>query len=603
MSKSIQTPASQIEPDWIGWMMSSSIIYVIVNVFINDLICFQDRARVVGKRRPPTRQARRKAAKDSMDDTSLFGSNLAVPTASNERLTGATAGKPSLFSDSSDLFSSSSYKSTTKDKQKSHATQSQTSKFDPLFIHNSMSSDLPSFEDSIDGISSDNAKTKKDNISKNKTDTLFKDPLKDDLFSTSTESDSSFLPKSSVDSRVSTEQESEQKSKSVLDKKQKNDLFGLSTESESSFLQKSDVVPQMVPTPGSTKKFSVEKETKDDLFTQSTDSNKSEKTRPKEKSDIDSLFENKRNDDDDLFGRSDSNIPSKVKPKEDVSAKAPKNLETDPLFDSKPNDEVFSASTDSMISKKEKSNVAKQSTSPDPLRNDDLFSKSSKSDTSQKPMLKDNILTQEDEKSKSDPLLNSKPKDDLFDQSIGSNISEPVKPDLSAAKSPNAEIDPIFNSKPKDNLFSQSVESNKSSSQKAKIKEEDDDDDDDEDDLFKPSSGPLFSPPPLDFDSEVSFSGDFTTQKKSKAADDIFNDDDDIFAPKSSKKKDNDNKTEENTKSKKTNDQEENVQVMLVIFDVFVIVWLCIDVLYYNRFCCANFAHKKMLNGQKKNSI
>ena len=524
----------------------------------------------MGKRRPPTRQARRKAAEDSMDDTSLFGSNLAVPTASNERLTVATAGKPSLFSDSSDLFSSSSYKSTTKAKQKSHTTQSQTSKFDPLFIHNSMSSDLPSFEDSIDGFSSDNAKTKKDNISKNKTDTLFNDPLKDDLFSTSTESDSSFLPRSSIDSRVSTEQESEQKSRSVLDKKQKDDLFGLSTESESSFLQKSDVVPQMVPTPGSTKKSSVEKETKDDLFTQSTDSNKSEKTRRKEKSDIDSLFKNKRNDDDDLFGRSNSNIPSKVKPKEDVSAKTPQNLETDPLFDSKPSDEVFSGSTDSMISKKEKSDVAKQSTSADPL--DDLLSKSSKSDTSQKPTLKDNILTQEDEKSKSDSLLNSKPKGDLFDQSIGSNISEPVKPDLSAAKSPHAEIDPIFNSKPKDNLFSQSVESNKSSSQKAKIKEEDDDDDEDEDDLFKPNSGPLFSPPPLDFDSEVSVSGDFTTQRKSKAADDIFNDDDDIFAPKYNKKKDNDNKTEENTKSKKTNDQQENVQVRLVIVDVFVIV-------------------------------
>ena len=505
-----------------------------------------------------------------MDDTSLFGSNLAPPTASNERLAGTTGGQPSLFSDSSDLFSSSSYKSSTKDKLKSHTTQSQASKFDPLFIHNSMSSDLPSFEDSVDGISSDSAKDKKGNVSnlqgnKNKADALFNDPLKDDLFSTSTESDSSFLPNSNIGNHVSNEQESAQKSKSVVDKKQKDDLFSLLTESESSIIQKSEVVPQSVPKPDDTKKSSVEKKTIDDLFNQSTESNISQKARRKEKSDIDSLFENKPNDD--LFSRSDNDISSKMKPKEDVSAKKTQNVKTDPLFNSKPNDDLLSELTNSIISKKEKPSTAKttsQTSSVDPLTNDDLFNQPTKSDTLQKSEQKEDFSAQQDETSKGDPLFNNnKPKNDLE-----SNITEQAKPSLSATKSPNQEIDPIFDSKPKDNPFSQSGESNKSSSQKVQVVE---DDDDDEDDLFKPNR-PLFTPPPLDFDFEVGASGDFTEKISKTVSDDIFNDDDDIFAPKASRKKVSNNKAEEKTKSKKTNDQEETVQVMLVIVDVSVVL-------------------------------
>ncbi|CAB4019785.1 Hypothetical predicted protein, partial [Paramuricea clavata] len=510
----------------------------------------RDRARVRGKRRPPTRQARQKAAKESMDDTSLFGSDLVTPPASHERLTGTKGGHTSLFSDSEDLFSSSSYKAPAKHNLESHTTQSRTSKFDPLFIHNSMSSDLPSFEDSIDGIPSDDIESKKDSLStkaqgnENKTDSLFSNRQKDDLFSTSTESDSSFLPKSNI-----VQHGSAQKSKSLFDEKPKDDLFSLSTESESSIAPKRKVVPQNVPKPGKTtdKKANV-----DDLFNQSSESNISQMAKPNKKSEIDSIFDTKPKDD--LFSPSESDISQKTKPKEDVSAKKTIKSKPDPVSDSKPIDDLFSQSTDSTISEKGKSKSQKSSANPlfDSPSKDDLFSQSTKP--------KEDISAKKKEKSTVDPLFDNKPKDDLFSQSVESNKSEQAKSDLSATKNQKPETDPLFDSKPKGDIFSKSVESDKSSSQKVAVIE--DDDDEDEDDLFRPNSRPLFSPPPLDFDSEVSASGDFSTQSKSKAmSDDIFNDDDDIFAPKSNKKKDSENKTDkEKTKVDKKNDKEEIIQ-------------------------------------------
>ena len=394
------------------------------------LTYFQDRARVRGKRRPPTRQARQKAAKESIDDTSLFGSDLTGSSASYEPLIGDKGGQTSLFSDSGDLFSSSSFKAPAK-KQVPHAKQSHSSKFDPLFIHSMSASALPSFEDSIDGPltqppeaenrkgSSTNTKTQTEKTIK---DPLVDNPLKDDLFNTSTESENSFFPKQKVDNRASNnEQEAKQMSKSLFDEESKDDLFSLSNESESSILPKTKVVQENLPGPKITNTESlVDKKSPDDLFRQSTENNI---------------------------------ISQKAKPPEEISWTKTQESKTDSLFESKQQD---------------------------------------------------------------------------------------------------------------DDIFGDSVESKKSSSKKTKVIE---DDDDDEDELFKPSR-PLFSPPPLDFDGEITASGDFAAETKSKPVDDIFNDDDDdIFAPKTSKKQPSESKTEKGKeKVDKAVGKKEDVQVTNLVY-------------------------------------
>lgn len=399
-----------------------------------------------------------------MDDTSLFGSDLAGPPTTG--VTGTRGGQTSLFSDSDDLFSSSSYHAPQKYNQKPHTTQSRTPKFDPLFIHNATASALPSFEDSVDGISSDDTVTEsqKDIVTntesdKSKTDPLFQSPLKDDLFNMSTESDISFLPKSNVvENHVSNEQITTQKSESSFDGKSKDDLFSLSTESESSILQKTRNVPK----------------------------------------------------------------PSQ------------RTTKTDSLFDKK--------------------------------SNDDLFSQSTESDISQKAKPSEDVPAMKNEKSKPDLLFDRTQKDDIFSQSVESDkaVSQKAKPTEEPRTNEQPKSDSLVATKAKDDLFSQSVKDNKATSYKVPVIE---DDDDDEDDLFKTNSRPLFSPPPLDFESEVSASGDFTnftTKGNSKPMNDgIFDDDDDIFSPKSSKKKSSDTKAEkEKTKVDKKGDKEQDSQVM-----------------------------------------
>ena len=486
-----------------------------------SLCVFQDRARVRGKRRPPTRQARQKAAKESMDDTSLFGSSLTAP--SNDALPGNKGAQSSLFDDSSDLFSSSSYRAPKQKNLTSHTTQSHAGKFDPLFLHNAMASDLPSFEDSIDGISSDarNDKTERPNTEgrTDKSDSIFNTPPKDDLFSISTESESSFLPKSDTKNRSSNQQETEHKPKTLFDESPTDDLFSISSENKSSTLQKVEGIPAIAPKANNKTKSSsvLDKKANDDLLNQSIESNASQKEKPKQKSEIDSLFDTKPKDD--LFNQSRSDILPTVKPREDVSAKKGQNSKSDSLFDRLPPE-------------------------------DDIFSKSTATESSRMAAPNETLSAKKNRTDEDDLLFDNKPKDDLFKISVDSNVSQQAKLD-------DSKTGPIFDSNPKDDVFK------KSSSQKVKVIENDDDDD--EDDLFKPSSKPLFSPPPLESDSEVTASGEFSAQSKSKpVSDDIFNDDDDIFAPKSSQKKNDEIKNElEKPTLENVNDNEEN-KVMYV---------------------------------------
>jgi hypothetical protein len=501
-----------------------------------------------------------------MDDTDLFGSDLSTTSASHERLAGTKGGRTSLFSDSDDLFSSSSYKAPVRNNVKPNPTQSNTSKFDPLFIHNSMTS-----EDSVDGIPNDGADSKKDNVSNRKTqekitDPLFDNSLKDDLFSTSTESDSSILPKSNITKDHKSKQNSTQKSKTLFD--EKDDLFGLSTESESSVSRKTEVVPQSVPkAEKETKPVDDKKADVDDLFNQSTESDDSKKAKRNQKSEIDSLFDTKT--DDDLFSKSGgSGISPKPKAREDVVGTQTQNSKTDLHFDTKQNEDLFGQSTDSTLSEKEKpaASVPKNESSANPIFDsppkDDLFSK-----TSQKAKPKENLLP----KKKEETLFDSKSQDDLFNQSVENNKADQAKPDISAKEDQKTQPDPLFDSKAKDDLAGQGVEVKKSSSQKVQVV---DDDDDDEDDLFKPNSR-LFSPPPLDFDSDVNASGDFAAPSKPKAvSDDIFNDDDDIFAPKSTKKKENENKADKEKTKVDTKNEKESVQVRYVFITAILFIFI-----------------------------
>lgn len=527
-----------------------------------------------------------------MDDASLFGSNLAVPTMSHDRLDGVKGGQPSLFSDTDDLFSSSSYKAPAKNHQISHTSQSNYSKFDPLFIHNTMASDLPSFEDSIDSIPGDvtvrkdNAPNTKKNI--DKTDPLSSNSLKDDLFATSTESDGSFLPKSDVEKRVP---KNKQNTAEKIKERSKDDIFSVSTDREGSVLQQShkksndDLFSQSHDIPKKTKAKKSETENKksktdllfdtepkDDLFTKSTESNRSQKSMPTEKlsttksrnTKVDPLFDSQSQND--LFNQStESDRSQKTEPVDKVSTKSQES-KTDPLFDSQPKNYLFSKSADSDIVPEGKQiddvSAAKSvGLNVDPLLSSkqkvDLFSQSTQSDI--QPNIEPDISGSTKQIPESDPLFHGKPRDDLFSQSIESNVSQNNTSDHSTKK--NEKAGPLLGYTPKDDIFSRSAESNKSSSQKVQVNKFEDDD---EDDIFKPNNKALFSPPPLDFDSEVSASGEFSAQSNAKTvSDDIFGDDDDIFAPKSTKKKDS-VKSPEKTKRDMKDEKKEDVQVRII---------------------------------------
>ena len=174
---------------------------------------------------------------------------------------------------------------------------------------------------------------------------------------------------------------------------------------------------------------------------------------------------------------------------------------------------------------------------------------------------------------KSDPLLDTSKTTavssaSLFEDSVESAMSEDkinvvvenekLKENVPKVEKQKTAIktttESLFHDSAKDDLFGRSIEDTKPSSQKVVSLIEDED----EDDLFKSSSRPLFSPPPLDFDSEASASGDFSISQKPKPpSDDFFSEDSkfeaDIFAPVSSAVKVNEKKKE---KENKKEDQE-----------------------------------------------
>lgn len=527
-----------------------------------------------------------------MDDTSLFGSALAVPSPSDDRIPGTKGRQTSLFSDSGDLFSSSSYKSTSRNHLKTHATESHTPKFDPLFIHNSVASDLPSFEDSIDGVSSDSSeRTKTSDVNTkaetNKANALIDNLLKDDLFSASTESNTSFLPKSKVN--LADDEQSMQGSRSLFDEKQKDDIFSFSGESENSSL---NVASQSVPKTGKKTKTTTD-ENVYDVFKPSTESKILQKSEINKIPEFDSLFDGQRKDvlfsdssqaqevsanksiDDDLFSRSTDGKKSDSSKSTTVITQIPKR-NTDSVFESLANSKVdlFNASIEDGTSRKEKSKDDDFSKKSDKSNIDPDFVSKPKGDVlkSNKPGTNlfitsktaeinpvhplvgdDNIFGQDHSSthkaSKADPLSDRRNEEDLSNSLIKESIKSEKK--ISATNTKPG-TDQFFDQKPKAVIFGEPVDHKKSSSKKVNVIE-----DNDEDDIFKSGGRPFLSPPPFDFED----SDEFITQSSSKTAnEDIFDDGDDIFAPTSSKKKKNEIKR--NVGSSKV-DQKNDKQVKL----------------------------------------
>ncbi|XP_046852963.1 WASH complex subunit 2-like isoform X2 [Xenia sp. Carnegie-2017] len=421
----------------------------------------KERARLRGKRRPPTRQARQKAARDSMDDTLLFGSNLIDGSTSYERVPARKSGHTSHFSDSGDHFSSSSYQKPFKRNEKPNITQSRGPKFDPLFIHNSMVSDTSTFEDSVNSV--DGMKQNKDNESSSSksrdekvTKDVFNASLKDELFDASLKNDSLSKSKNlgnQVTSAISVNQ------------KPNNDIFsGLLNDNE-----------EDVP----------------------LGNNNSETVSTKS-----------------IPGK--SNFPRNWKSN---------STRSDSLFGSQRHEDLFSNS---------ESDVNKNA-----LAKKNLFSQLPENKGSQKS--KSSQFLQEDENVGFDPLFSG------FNQTVkqdGELFVEGRKILDKSAKDNNSENTTrisITNDKMEGNVPFQSDDKEDKSSVSTSSAFAKKDDDDDEDDLFKSNKGPLSSPPPLlDFDHEISVSGDFNEKpKKSRTVkDDLFSDsyNADIFTSKSKEK-------------------------------------------------------------------
>lgn len=411
-----------------------------------------------GKRRPPTRQARQKAARDSMDDTSLFGSNLIDGSTSYERVPARKSGHTSLFSDSGDLFSSSSYQKPFKRNEKPNITQSRGSKFDPLFIHNSMVSDTSTFEDSVNSV--DGTKQNKDNES------------------------------SSSKSRH------EKVTKDVFNASLKDELFDASLKNAS--LSKSKNLGNQV-----TSAISVNQKPNNDIF---------------------SGLLNDNEEDVPLGNNNSETVSTKSIPGKSNFPRNWKSNSTrsDSLFGSQRHEDLFSNS---------ESDVNKNA-----LAKKNLFSQLPENKGSQKS--KSSQFLQEDENVGFDPLFSG------FNQTAkqdGELFVEGRKILDKSAKDNNSENTTrisITNDKMEGNVPFQSDDKEDKSSVSTSSAFAKKDDDDYEDNLFKSKKGPLSSPPPLlDFDHEISVSGDFNEKPKNSRTvkDDLFSDsyNADIFTSKS----------------------------------------------------------------------
>lgn len=186
---------------------------------------------------------------------------------------------------------------------------------------------------------------------------------------------------------------------------------------------------------------------------------------------------------------------------------------------------------------------------------------------------------------KSDPLSDSNEKTagysaPLFEDSMDSRSDDTVKPvvdakkvedDLSKAEetksADKSTAVPLFGDESKENLFNFSTDDDKLRSQKFKPVEDDVADDD----LFKPNRKNLFSPPPLDFESEASASGDFMINGKTTSPnEELFSggsafDQDDIFASLPTRTMENKKKVEERKKEDKKKDSKKESEVNVLL--------------------------------------